>query len=243
MIEAVDFALLGTVVRVQVGAAPWRAPRRAANAVLEEMRHLSQVFNVFESTSEISRYRETGESDDDRLNDVIALAALWKERTNGRFDPFVSGSLDLNGIAKGWIVDRAAVVARRVDDLVIDAGGDVLHRGRTPVRIGIEDPSLPFDNVAPICVVAIVNAAIATSGNSRRPGHLRTSVESDGSECCASASIVAADAATADALATACAVAPPDEALALAAAAGVAAMVVTASGAVQDNAAWRALLA
>lgn len=73
--------------------------------------------------------------------------------------------LDLNAIAKGYIVDRgvaAAATVAGVVDVLVNAGGDLRHRGATPVRVGVEDPRAPGS--PPIAVVEVRDGALATSG-------------------------------------------------------------------------------
>jgi len=58
--------------------------------------------------------------------------------------PDRSRTVDVNGIAKGWIMDRAASIAFAcpgVTDVMINAGGDLAHRGPLGVTVGIEDPA------------------------------------------------------------------------------------------------------
>lgn len=79
--------------------------------------------------------------------------------------------LNLNAIAKGYIVDRALAAAPQTDEVVsvlVSAGGDMAHRGDEPARIGIEHPLRPYDNEPPIAFVELCGAALATSGPARR---------------------------------------------------------------------------
>jgi thiamine biosynthesis lipoprotein len=74
----------------------------------------------------------------------------------------------LDGIAKGYIIDRAMALLRRQDIRhgLIDAGGDiVVHGGKgedKPWKIGIQDP---WDRKRYVDVVTLNSGAIATSGN------------------------------------------------------------------------------
>ncbi len=73
--------------------------------------------------------------------------------------------LDLNAIAKGYIVDRGVAAAAACDgvrDVLVNAGGDLRHIGAGPVRVGVEDPRSPGGE--PIRVVELGEAAMATSG-------------------------------------------------------------------------------
>ncbi len=122
-------------------------------------------------------------------------------------------ALDVNAIAKGYIVDRAARRAvRRYEPhmIVVGAGGDLLHRGAPPARIGIEDPLRPYDNEPPLAVVELSNAGLATSGGARRGfrigdewfGHVIDPRTGEPVGAQASISVVAPDAMTADVMAT-----------------------------------------
>lgn len=77
--------------------------------------------------------------------------------------------LDLGGIAKGHIVNRAADVLRQVGyrNVVCNAGGDMVCHGSNegvPWTVGIDNP---FDASSPIGV-SLVDASLATSGTYKR---------------------------------------------------------------------------
>lgn len=195
---------------------------------------------------------------------VLGLAERWHERSDGLFDPApgfdglpyqtsadgtvkITGdcsTVDANAVAKGWIVDRAAELVRsRVRSLTINAGGDVLHRGSDSILVGIEDPLRAYDNVAPLLHVELSNAAIATSGPARRGQHLLNPRTGAAPTAVAGASVVAHDAATADAMATVLAVAEPEEGLRLADREGLAALIIDADGGRHQTSAWAAVVA
>lgn len=134
--------------------------------------------------------------------------------------------LDLNAIAKGWIVDRVCAHALDLDGVagvMLNAGGDLLNLGEKPVIVGIEDPVRPYDNVPPTARVRVNSGfALATSGGARRgwrigerwfshvidprSGHPVRHVQS--------ASVLAPSATEADVVATILSVLDPDEGLA-----------------------------
>ena len=133
-----------------------------------------------------------------------------------------SVQIDLSAIAKGYGVDQLAhlLETNGVDKYLVDIGGEVVGKGHkainTPWYIGIATPlegAVPSDYMA---ASVIENCALATSGN------YRNFHEIDGVKYShtinpftgfpersplLSASIMAKDCATADALATACMVA------------------------------------
>lgn len=160
-------------------------------------------------------------------------------------------SVDLNAIAKGYIVDRAAAVAFAVDGVdavMINAGGDLRHHGAGSVLVGIEDPANAFDNAPPRWRVQLTEAGLATSGAARRGftvagqwmGHVldpRTGWPVVHTTSC---SAIAADATTADALSTVLGVLLPDEALERAEAEGWACLLVGPDGGARLSSAWLA---
>lgn len=143
---------------------------------------------------------------------------------------------DLSGIAKGYGVDRAAgaLDALGIADYMVEAGGEVRTRGRNaygePWRIAIERPCATPQQ--PHAVVPLSGLSMATSGDYRiyfeRDGR-RYSHEIDPASGrpigngLASVSVVAAECAYADAMATALIVMGPVRGVALAAARNIAA--------------------
>jgi thiamine biosynthesis lipoprotein len=133
--------------------------------------------------------------------------------------------LDLHAIAKGWIVDRAAEQATTmtgVQQVVVNAGGDLLHRGAGELIGRVEDPREPYDNAPPMVLVRVVDAALATSSPSRRGLRVGEQVHhhvidprtGHPARHVWSASVLAPDCATADALATVVGVLPIADGLA-----------------------------
>ena len=159
-------------------------------------------------------------------------------------------ALDLHAIAKGWIVDRAverAVGMRGVTELLVNAGGDLLHRGPASITVGIEDPRRPFDNVPPLTRVTMRDSGLAASSGARRPlrvGGVRHSHVLDPRtgwpvEHVLGTTTIAPDAATADAVATIVGVLPVVDALALAdSLSGVACLLLGADGELRASSRW-----
>ena len=77
--------------------------------------------------------------------------------------------VDLNAIAKGYIVDQGVATALRlpgVVDVLVNAGGDLRHEGDRELRVGVEDPT---DRAGPpATVVDLACGALATSGSVHR---------------------------------------------------------------------------
>ena len=149
---------------------------------------------------------------------------------------------DLSALAKGYAVDRVAVLLDSGGDVIegylVEVGGEVRTRGRNedgrPWRVGIERP---VDGPPSIQrVLELTDAALATSGDyrnffeheGRRYSHTidpRTGYPVD--HGLASVSVVADSCVRADALATALEVLGPEEGFALAQEQGWAVFLIT----------------
>ena len=148
--------------------------------------------------------------------------------------------LDFNALAKGWIADRgldSAFTDADVSSSWLSLGGDLVHRGERSVAVGIQDPTRPYDNVAPLATIDISNEALATSGTVHRYWTIdgerysrvldpRTGAPVDHIR---SATVVAPTAATADVLATAALILAPDETVELAASQDADCLLITAA--------------
>jgi thiamine biosynthesis lipoprotein len=104
------------------------------------------------------------------LEDVLARVGSHHLRLTKTSVSFGRSGMEitLDGIAKGYIVDRAMDVLRKqnIQHALINAGGDiVVHGGKgkdKPWKIGIQDP---WNRKAHVDVVTLSDGAIATSGN------------------------------------------------------------------------------
>lgn len=94
-----------------------------------------------------------------------SLASLPFTVTDGVVRPTGDCSaIELNAIAKGYIVDRAVAAAEAAGAItvLVNAGGDLRHSGGAPIRVGVEDPAQPGGQ--PIRVIELSDGALATSG-------------------------------------------------------------------------------
>lgn len=115
--------------------------------------------------------------------------------------------LDVGAAGKGYLVDLVSAMLQQAghDDFVVDASGDLRHTGQDALRIGLEDPR---DPTRVIGVTNLANAALAASAPHRRcwgPGlhHLLDGRTGRPTNTLTASWVVADDALTADALATA----------------------------------------
>jgi len=134
--------------------------------------------------------------------------------------------IDFGGIAKGYGVDEGVSALRREGSgaVLLEAGGDLFAVGRPEPdsrwTVGVRDP-LDVRSIA--ARFEVEDEAVATSGtyfqrrmvDGRPVSHLIDPRTGASVDRILSATIVAREAMTADALATATAVMPPDEAFAL----------------------------
>lgn len=135
-------------------------------------------------------------------------------------------SLDLGGIAKGYITERAADAIKNqgVTRALINAGGDITAVGVKPGgemwTLGIQNPRVRGDYLAK---VFIKDAAVVTSGdyeqyfekNGKRESHIIDPRTGHGAAETISVTVIAPEAELADALATGLSVLGPDKGLAL----------------------------
>lgn len=131
-------------------------------------------------------------------------------------------SLDLGGIAKGFIVDRAAATLQQqgIQQALVNAGGNIRCLGSkpdgSPWRIGIQHPR-EKDKI--LGVVELRNAAVATSGdyqrffmqNDTRYHHIFDPRTGAPVRTCQSVTIIAPTAEMADALSTTVFVMGPEQ--------------------------------
>jgi len=75
--------------------------------------------------------------------------------------------LDFGAAGKGYLIDLVAKVLdeQRITAYCINAGGDILHKGPEPIRVGLEDPQ---DSKHIIGIHTLGNGSICGSAGNRR---------------------------------------------------------------------------
>jgi thiamine biosynthesis lipoprotein len=159
--------------------------------------------------------------------------------------------VSLDALAKGYIVERVASCAAAIEgvhEVLVNIGGDLRHVGQTARAVGVADPRSPAENAAPIGVVRLRNEALATSGGYRRGftmggrvvSHILDPRTGTPADAVISASVIAPDCATADALSTAFSVLSPSDSVMLAdLLPGVGCLVMERDGTMTSNATWQ----
>ncbi|MEO8334376.1 MAG: FAD:protein FMN transferase [bacterium] len=185
-----------------------------------------------------------------RLHDVNQ-PLWWVDRSLGNACRLTRLPISLDALAKGYIVDRVASVVADVDGItqvLVNIGGDLRHHGEHALVVGVTDPRAPAENAPHIAAVRLVGEALATSGGYRRAlvmegrtvSHILDPRTGQPADRVISASVIAPDCATADALSTAFSVLTPADSVALAdSLAGIGCMIVDRDGTITSNAAWR----
>jgi len=182
---------------------------RAVEDLFSWLRHVDAMFSTYKDDSAIRRLdrRELQLADaDPDVREVLARCERLRVETRGFFDAYATGSLDPSGLVKGWAVDRGAAIltAAGLRNFAINAGGDIRFAGgalpESEWRVGIEHP-LEHDRVA--AVVALREAALATSAAYARGEHVLDPHTGRPPAGVLSVTITGPDLATADAFATA----------------------------------------
>jgi thiamine biosynthesis lipoprotein ApbE len=132
---------------------------------------------------------------------------------------------NVDALGKGFIIDRAVAVARRfAPGGLLNIGGDIRTWGEEHWTIGIANPFAPAENAPALTRFNLRGGAVATSGDysrfmthdGRRYSHIIDPRILRPASGIRSASFVAADCVTANALATAATILGLDEAVRLA---------------------------
>lgn len=182
----------------------------AAGAAFAILEAAEARFSPFRADSEVSRVNR-GEvrlkEYSAPLRDVLAIASAAHRASGGAFttlDP--DGHLDLNGVVKGWAASRASAALRAsgFPNHCLNAGGDIAASGRPAPgerwHVGVRTPDDPHRMLT---VLAIVDAAVATSGAYERGEHIIDGRTGMPARALRSVTVLAGDLTSADVLATA----------------------------------------
>jgi thiamine biosynthesis lipoprotein len=212
-VEPVWGTVLGVDVRDPVAA-------EVLDDVFVWFARVDDLFSTWCDDSEISRLgrAEIARCDTSpEVSEVLDRCDALREETHGAFDiTFAAdlrveprpgfGPIDPSGFVKGWALERAAtmLVAAGIVNFSINAGGDVLTRGRPELdrewRVGIQHPTQP---PAVAAVLSGTDLAVATSGRYERGDHIINPRTGTPATDFLSVTVVGDDLGTADAYATA----------------------------------------
>ena len=162
--------------------------------------------------------------------------------------------LVMNTFAKSYIINLAAdaaLASSKVNAVVVNIGGDLVVKGDVFDLVNVTNPLANAENDAPLAHLLIHNKAVATSGNYRRGvqigknwySHILDPRTGKPVEGVISATVVAANATDAGALATAFNVLSLTESKALAATVpGAEYLIITSNGKKVESKGWKNLI-
>ena len=159
------------------------------DALFQWFDRVDALFSTWRDDSEINRLgrgeikRQQTSPD---MHEVLAACDVLLDETFGAFDigfatdPRVSprpgfGPIDPSGFVKGWAIERAAAMLEQegIANFAINAGGDVLTRGRPePDRSWVVGIQHPIQGDATAATVTGTDLAVATSGRYERGDHI-----------------------------------------------------------------------
>jgi FAD:protein FMN transferase len=203
-------SVIGTSMDLVVCSSSARVAEGACRTILEEIDRLRSILDIRDPDSEVSRLENSnsfrGLSGD--LAEVLRAYDYWGHRTGGVFSIHPGGAdtpRNVDALGKAYIIDRAAAAALKawptLDSLLLNIGGDIVVRGG-PAEIAIADQAAWYDNAEPAAIIAVEDAAVATSGTYARGRHLIDPRTGQSQRSSVAATVVASDAVTANALAT-----------------------------------------
>ncbi len=195
-------------------------------AASDRWRELSHgAFNPSSRTAS-NLWKQAGQNAHTPTAEELAAAVRQMQSPQWSLDPasgtatrLSSGPLTLDAIAKGTILDAAASAGLSsrtsrgnnvVRGVIVNIGGDLKVAGDLVTPVQITNPLADAVNAAPLCSIYVHNQGIATSGGYRRgfdvagkrASHILDPRTAQPVDHLASVTVVAADAETADALAT-----------------------------------------
>lgn len=123
-------------------------------------------FNIFLG-NEITKRKQNLKSQEKTSNKKIGIDKMLKITKDKIILNKKNIAIDLGGIAKGYIVDRAIEIAKEkyaneLRTILIDARGDIKIQGIGDFKIEIENP---FNTQIPFCFITLKNASVVTSGH------------------------------------------------------------------------------
>jgi thiamine biosynthesis lipoprotein len=164
---------------------------RATNIVQSEVRRIELKYSRFlqgNITDRINHSQDREVQVDDETSDLLDFADECYEMSEGLFDITRHGwdriewerpclrlprgfSIDFGGICKEYAADRALGLIRDITDAsaLVNLGGDIAVAGDRVWSVGIEDPSRPGQIAH---TVHLSRGGVATSGTTKRPGHI-----------------------------------------------------------------------
>lgn len=155
---------------------------RLEKAVLTDLTAIEAKFSAFKEDSLVSRYR-AGDGQamlDADFQEVYVRCLAAQEETAGGFNPYFDGAYNPTGLVKGWAIERVfnrhlrpALAYAHVEAVCLNGAGD-LQLATSPIsdfswQVGIERPN---NHQELLTRLTLKDGAIATSGYSKKGGHI-----------------------------------------------------------------------
>jgi thiamine biosynthesis lipoprotein ApbE len=232
--------VLGTSLELHVECSTDAEAIHCQQAIFQEIERLRQILSTYDPASEISRLRLGAKVASPELAELLSLYGHWTERTDGAVSAYLGGAIQLwkdaaqagrlptakelqtanrsisalnvDALGKGYIIDRAVAVARKIAPSgLLNIGGDIRAWGNSAWLVGVADPLQPAENAPLLAQFPLRNAAVASSGGyaryfsigGKKYSHVIDPRTFAPVAPLSSATIVAVNAVTANALATA----------------------------------------
>lgn len=168
-----SFATMGTVASLAASVGDIDVMATLVESVL---RDADERFSPYRADSELTRLqRDPRLPVSEDMREVLTACQEMQRLTDGAFLPQDRrGRIETTGYVKGWAMARAGQRLRRhgFHDWNLTVGGDVLVAGRNGDRdwhVAVRHPALPG---AVAEVLALTDAAAATSGDYERGHHI-----------------------------------------------------------------------
>ncbi len=167
--------VMGTVVSL---ATPAPDVQDMCVVVREVLVAADRRFSPFRPDSELCRLQRDSQAAaamSEDMREVLTECLSLQQRTDGAFRPTNRrGQVDTTGYVKGWAMAQAeqALRERGWTNWNLGVGGDVVvagHNGDRPWHVAVRHPAL---RGAVAEVLAVSDAAVATSGEYERGGHI-----------------------------------------------------------------------
>lgn len=210
MSHRVAFPIMGTMASVVIPDHAGGNAEAAVRACQARLAADEQCFSHYRPDSDIERWMRGEPIGREAQEDIAAVLDACRQleiQSEGHFrarDPHTD-RMDTAGYVKGFAIGRAADAMRAcgVHDFSLNVGGDNACAGEAepnrPWRVAIADPFRPRSLAA---ILDVRDAAVATSGEQQRAGHIWFVFPQPVTPAVASFTVVGPDIAMADAYAT-----------------------------------------
>ena len=206
-----------------------------------ELKRIDLIFSTYKNDSEVLNTSiEEMDTWSEDLKYLYDLSLNVTKKSENAFNPIKNSELDFSAIAKGYAVDKVAEIMIRngILNYFIEIGGEIKAKGlahhQGNWRWAIEDPFSFNPKAFKSFLIPSEGLSIATSGEYKNPGH----IWGDGPRDIASVTVLHANAASADAWATAMYVLGSEKGLKLAESEQIAVFFIKKDGATINSTEW-----